>query len=530
MFTILLLIIVFVLFISVALNGVSLKLGIPKVLAFLLLGVLVGYLKVIPYSSFEDFGFVQNVCTAALIFIMFYGGFGTRWVAVKHIVVEAGLLASVGVAITAILTSLFCFYGLGWNLPESLVLGAVVSSTDAASVFSILRAKKLGLKNNTAPMLEVESGSNDPMACMLTIAMMSFMKGTASGGGIALMLLMQIGLGAICGLSIAYLAIQGLQKINMHGSGYSSLFLFAVAIASYAVPDVMGGNGYLSVYLVGIILGNEEFKEKRAIVNFFDGINEMMQVITFFLIGILVVPANLYRDFIWAAMIFIFMLIVARPAAVFSILAPFRKYKFKQMSFISFVGLRGASAIVFAIMCVSGESALQHDLFNIVFCLVFISIGLQGSLIPWVAKKMNMIDNNSNVLKTFNDYMEDNSLLFSQVEITNDSYLARRLIKDIHLPKNILIALILRGKEQIIAKGDTMMLPGDKAIFVSHAYNGYEAIFLEKTIKPTSKRIGKKISETTGTGIIIMIRRGNKNIIPNGNTVLHEGDRLVLLR
>ncbi len=529
MLTLLLLVVAAVLFISIWLNKLSSNIGIPTLLAFLILGVLVSSSQIMPIQL-NNFVFVQNICTVALIFIMFYGGFGTRWSTVKHIVTEAGLLASVGVFITAATTGAFCYFILHWPLIESFTLGAIVSSTDAASVFSILRSKKLGLKNNTAPMLEVESGSNDPMANMLTLAMLSLMKGSASGGSLALMLFMQIGIGVLCGLGIAYLASLAIQKINMQGSGYSSLFLLAVAIVSYALPDVLGGNGYLSVYLVGIIIGNEDFKEKKPIVNFFDGINELMQVLTFFLLGMMVTPAALPKDILPAVLIFAFMLFAARPIAVFGILTPFRKYDFKQMAFISFVGLRGASAIVFAIICVSSSSPIYHDVYNIVFCLVLISIGLQGSLIPWAAKKLDIIDHKDNVLKTFNDYTEDSSLQFSMVEVTEDSYMTEKQVKDIRLPKNLLIALLVRGKEHIIARGDTTIKAGDKAVMVSQAYKGSEAIFLEKKVKPNSRRIGKRIADVPSSGIIILVQRDKESFIPNGNTVLKEGDKLVLLR
>ena len=178
-----------------------------------------------------------------------------------------------------------------------------MSSTDAASVFSILRTKKLGLKNNTSPMLQVESGSNDPMAYMLTIGMLSIADGSASGGKLALMLLMQIGIGTACGLVIAKIASLTLQKVTIKGSGYISLFILALAVASYSIPDILGGNGYLSVYLVGMIVGNQDFKDKKTIVNFFDGINELMQVLTFFLIGLLVEPSKMPNDIIPAILI-----------------------------------------------------------------------------------------------------------------------------------------------------------------------------------------------------------------------------------
>lgn len=463
--TLFLILIGVVILLCIWLNNISSRIGIPTLLAFIMLGMVFGNNGLVPLQ-FEDHAFAKEICTVALIFIMFYGGFGTRWDVARPIVREAVLLASLGVILTAGLTGLFCHYALRWGWVESFLLGSVVSSTDAASVFSILRSKKLGLKNNTAPILEMESGSNDPFSYMLTALMLSILNGKATGLGISWMLFARLAFGAGCGVLIAKVASWILDRFRIKGEGFDSLFILSVAILSYAIPDLIGGNGYLSTYIVGIMLGNSDFPGKKALVNFFDGITGLMQVLIFFLLGLLARPALLHKAVLPAIAIFFFMLLVARPLAVAGILTPFRKYSFKQQSLISFVGLRGAASIVFAIMAMTDNPLLENDIFNIVFCLVLISISLQGSLIPWVAGKLDMLDADTDVMKTFNDYSEGTQMQFGSIDIDPMSKWSGKKVMDLGLPRNVLIALILRNRERIIPRGETMLEAGDTLVIL----------------------------------------------------------------
>lgn len=518
-----------VILLCIWLNNVSSRIGIPTLLAFIILGMVFGNNGLIPLH-FEDYDFAKEICTVALIFIMFYGGFGTRWESARPVVREATLLASLGVVLTAGLTGLFCHFVLRWGWAESFLLGSVVSSTDAASVFSILRSKKLGLRNNTAPLLEMESGSNDPLSYMLTVMMLGILKGTATGGGIAWMLFAQVVFGAGCGFGIAKAASWVLERVKIKGEGYDSLFILSVAVLSYAVPSLIGGNGYLSAYIVGIMLGNSDFPGKKALVNFFDGLTGLMQVLIFFLLGLLARPADLHSSILPALAIFVFMLLISRPLAIGCILTPFWKYSFKQQSLISFVGLRGAASIVFAIMATVDPAPFEQDIFNIVFCIVLVSISLQGSLIPRVAKTLDMLDSGSNVMKTFNDYSEGTQMQFGSIEITSGSKWERMMVKDLDLPGNMLIALVVRGKERIIARGDTILLPGDRVILVTKAFEDTQTFLIEKTVKPGGKRAGHAIREFDSEGLVLLVLRGDKEIIPHGDTVLEAGDVLVILR
>ncbi len=510
------------------LNTLSSRIGVPALLAFMLLGMLFANNGLWPVR-FDNYDFAKETCTVALIFIMFYGGFGTRWESVKPVVRESILLASVGVLATAALVGLFCHYVLHWALLESLLFGAVMGSTDAASVFSILRSKRLGLRNNTAPMLEMESGSNDPAAYMLTVILLSVMNGSASGGGIVWNVFAQIVFGGLGGLVIAWLAVFGFRHIPYFASGFDSLYIFAVAIAAYAFPTMIGGNGYLSAYIVGIVLGNEEFSNKKSLVSFFDGFTGLMQVLIFFLLGLLAHPAQMHKAVLPAIAIFLFMLLVARPAAVFGILTPFRKYGIKQQALISFVGLRGAASIVFAIMAMVSPAFLEHDIFNVVFVVVLLSIGLQGSLIPWMAHKLDMIDPNADIMKTFNDYSGGTDMLFGRVPVTTDSAWAGREIRTLGLPRNLLIALVMRNGERILPRGSTVLQPGDEVITMTRGFEDTDTFLIEKKVKVDSRRVGSRIADYPGKGLVVMVRRGEENIIPNGDTVLQAGDKLVIL-
>lgn len=523
-----LVLVVLVILTCILLNNISSRIGLPTLLTFIVLGILMGYTGLFPIKL-ADQVFTKDVCSIALVFIMFYGGFGTRMEAVKPVMRESVLLASAGVILTAGITGVFCHFVFQWGWIQSFLLGSVVSSTDAASVFSILRAKKLGLKNNTAPMLEVESGSNDPYAYMLTAVCIALLQGHTSAGEIAWILTAQIVLGLGLGWGIAKLAILALNRIRFATPGFDMLFIFAVALASYAVPEMIGGNGYLSAYVVGMLLGNEDFSGKKGIVGFFDGVTGMMQMMIFFLLGLLARPSELHHAIIPALVIFVFMLLFSRPMAVAAVLTPFRKYPFRQQAFISFVGLRGASSIVFAIMAITAMPFIGFDLFNIVFCLVLLSISVQGTLIPWVAQKTDMLDKNADIMKTFNDYSEEGSIQFGEILVNPGDTWDGKEIRELGLPSNMLIVLIDRKMEHIRPYDDTKLLPGDRVVTLTHSMHESQVSLYEKRIKPGSRRIGQPLKAHPGNGLVVMIRRGKENIIPHGDFILQEGDYLVIL-
>lgn len=519
-----------IIFICVILNNATNRLGMPVLLAFILLGMLFGNLGIFPTND-NAYTVVEQFSTIALIFIMFYGGYGTRWSTAKPVAVEAGILATLGVVLTAGLTGACCHFILGWSWLESLLMGSVISSTDAASVFSILRSRKLGLKNGSAPLLEMESGSNDPCSYMLTVVMLSLVNGKISAGNVVVTLLSQLGFGALFGVLIAWGAVWFIKHIQFRSSGYDSLFVFAVAIISYALPSSVNGNGYLSAYIVGIILGNQTISNKKELVHFFDGVTSLMQVIIFFMLGLLAKPSNLQHNLVDATVIFFILLILSRPLSVFLCLVPFKKYSFRQLTLISFAGLRGAASIVFAIMTMSASAFIGKDIFNVVFCIVLVSILLQGTLLPFVAKKLGQIDEKADVMKTFTDFSEETNLQFSEILINEENVWRNRYVKDLGLPRAMLLCQVMKADGQVsLPNGNTLLEVGDRVVVCTKAYDNEGTLMIIKhQIEDNSKWIGHSLKEyPTQKSQVILIERGNKRIIPNGNTVLKAGDLLYI--
>lgn len=522
-----LIIIAVILFTCVFLNNISERVGVPVLLMFILFGILVGTSDP---EAINDYGeLIGDICSIALVFVMFYGGFGTRWRSVRPVIGESALLASAGVVVTAASVAFFCHFALGWQWAESLLMGSVISSTDAASVFSILRTKSLGLKRNTSPILEVESGSNDPCSYMLTAICLSLLGGEFSVGGILLMLLMQIAFGIIFGLVIAKIAQLILKGRSLNNQGVKMLFIFAVALTSYALPTLFGGNGYLSTYIVGIILGNTEFSERRPLVSFFDGITSLMEILIFFLLGFMSVPERLAEAFIPALIIFFFLTLVARPFAVFSVLLPFRKYPLNQMSLISFVGLRGAASIVFAIMTLNNALNLSNDIFSIVFVIVLLSISLQGSLIPFASRRLKMVELSGGDDSTFSTLQETEEISFGRIRIDAFSPWADCRISQLNIPQELLIVSIFRDGESIVPNGNTLLRRDDELIIGIRGYeNSTNAIIKSRIIRPGSRWVGSTIREFAAekSYLVIMIKRNGESIIPNGNTVICGNDQL----
>ncbi|HIY05554.1 MAG TPA: cation:proton antiporter, partial [Candidatus Evtepia faecigallinarum] len=263
--TLFLLICSIVILACVLFHKLSSRLGVPALLAFILLGMFFGSDGVVKIP-FDDYSLAQDLCSVALIFIMFYGGFGTNWTQAKPVAVKAGLLSSLGTLLTAGLVGVFCWQVLALPCLESFLLGAVIASTDAASVFSILRSKHLDLRENTASLLEVESGSNDPFAYMLTVILLTLMTGDLSAPAVAYQIFAQLVYGGALGVVIALGARYCLRRFSLAASRFDAIFLVAVALLSYAAPTLLGGNGYLSVYLTGILLGNSKLANKQALV------------------------------------------------------------------------------------------------------------------------------------------------------------------------------------------------------------------------------------------------------------------------
>ena len=532
-----------VIFLCVLLNKVSSRLGIPMLLAFIILGMVFGTDGLFKIS-FDNYPFAEKLCTAALIFIMFYGGFGTKWSAAKPVAVQSFLLSTIGVVFTAFFTAAFCYFVLEVSIGESFLIGAVISSTDAASVFYILRSKKLNLKNNTASLLEAESGSNDPMSYMLTIIALSILEEQSGGQGKSIasliyLIISQLLYGAAFGIAFGMLSAFILRKFKFSEAGFDSAFVIGAAVLSYALPSLIGGNGYLSAYIAGIILGNSTIPHKKPLVHFFDGITGLVQMFVFFLLGLLAAPSDIYKVMFPSVAIALFLTLVSRPLAVFLLLTPFR-FPVRQQLLVSWAGLRGAASIVFAVMAVSAiqgypHGGLQHDVFHIVFCIVLFSILVQGSLLPFAAKALKMIDDSTNVLHTFNDYPDEIPVRFIQVTQPKEHPWNGQEIKDLVLPPETLLVLILRGAERLIPRGGTVIQSGDILVLAARVFTeqtndaAREEELVEMPIGKLHDWAGKTLAEIASEKMfIVLIKRNSRLIIPKGDTRLAAGDVLVV--
>lgn len=518
-----------VILLCLSLNKMSNKLGIPMLLAYILLGMMFGTDGILKIP-FDNFTIAEQICTVSLIFIMFYGGFGTNWKQAKPVAGKAVLLSTVGVILTAVTTGAFCHFILKMDFWESMLIGSVISSTDAASVFSILRSRRLNLKNNTASMLEVESGSNDPCSYMLTVIILTIMSGELSGSSLVVMIFSQITFGILVGVVVALAAAFILKKVNFATDGFDTIFVFSMALVSYAGASMINGNGYLAAYIAGIILGNTPLHHKKSLVHFFDGITGLMQMLIFFLLGLLAYPSQLPKILPIALAIAVFLTFVARPVSVFAILMLFR-CPVKQQLLVSWAGLRGAASIVFAIMATVSPAYTKNDLFHIVIFIVLFSISIQGTLLGLVAKKLDMIDENGNVMKTFSDYSDEMPVEFVKISIKAGHPWENRKIKDLTSLPDLLLVLILRGEERIIPNGNTVVLAGDKIVLSALSPEENLGICLtEIPIEKDSKWIGKPLSRIKlgEEKLVLVLKRNEKVVIPNGNTVIRENDVLVI--
>lgn len=516
--------------ICVLMNRLASRLPVPSLLLFLALGMCFGVNGLLGIA-FDDYALSEQICSAALVFIMFYGGFGTNIRQAKPVMARAFLLSTLGVVLTAGLVGGFVHFFLKVGWLESLLVGAVMASTDAASVFGILRARKLALKDNTDSLLELESGSNDPVAYLMTMVLLALIGGQEIS--VPLMLFRQMAFGLAGGFAIGWLAVFLLGKGRLfHGEQSRTIFLLAVAVIAYALPAVLGGNGYLSVYFCGIYMGNSEIVGKKDMVHFFDTLTEIAQMVIFFLLGLLVTPAELPAVFLPALAVMLFLTFIARPLSTAVVLTPFRASA-GQVGLVSWSGLRGVASIVFSIYVVLAGVKLPFSLFNLVFVVVLLSLSVQGSLLPLVSRRLGMLDEKRDVLRTFNDYQENGDLSFIKLHVAEDSPMVGKYLRELSIPEGQLVVLILRKEETILPDGDTPIQAGDLLVMAAPTFEDRENLTLEEIVLENGHRwCDQPLRALTPAKrmLIIMVRRNGVTIVPNGDTVLQAGDVLAVAR
>lgn len=503
------------------------KHGIPALLLFIVLGMGFGVLGL----KFENFEFADGLATVALMVIMFYGGFGTNWNMARPVAREAIILSSLGVVTTALLTGLFCHFVLGFSMLEGMLIGSIVGSTDYASVSNILRSKNLNLKYNSASLLELESGSNDPTAYTMTMVFLSIIMGTELS--IPVLILSQVALGLLVGFVFAWLFGKYLRSMSAQADGLSAVLMAAAMLITYAVTSLLGGNGYLALYILGIRLGNMEFRDKREVVFFFDGFSEIMQIALFFVLGLLSDFNKFLHAFPVALTIMLFMTILARPLSVWGLMLPF-KLKRNQLNMLSLAGIRGAAAIAFAILVINSKVPFSIDIYHIVFGICVLSSLVQGSLMPPASRKLDMLDPNDTVLKTFNYYQDKAEVGFLETQIHPGSDLVGKQVKDLRLEFDFIVAKIERDGHTVVPRGHVVLQENDRIVLGGERHfdqTGHD--LTEFTIphghKFTNQTV-KDLALPSDTLIVMVQRRGGEIIVPLGDTQLMEGDKVILLK
>ncbi len=457
------------LFVSILAGKTGYRFGVPALLLFLLVGMAFGSDGLgIQFSNFKAAQFIGMV---SLSIILFSGGMDTRESDIKPVAKEGIILSTAGVVFTAFFTGVFAYafpsLRTGFGLLGCLLLAAVMSSTDSASVFSILRARNLHIKGNVRSLLELESGSNDPMAYMLTIMLISFIKLNNLSIDVMLWTLaIQFLLGIMFGYILGRLTVFIMNKINLDYSSLYSVLLLAITLFIFSVTDVLHGNGYLAVYIAGLVVGNNKVAYKKSVVVFFDGIAWLCQIIMFLALGLLVNPNELVDIAPIAIGIALFMTFIARPATVFLCLFPFKHIDNKAKLFVSWVGLRGAVPIIFAIYPYVAGVPFAKMIFNIVFFITIISLVLQGTTVPFFAKVFGVIETDFKH-KDFAVYVPEDIAITSEIKVTPEILKRGKTIRHLGLEDNALPIMLKRDGKYIIARGSTELQEGDKLLLIA---------------------------------------------------------------
>lgn len=481
----------FLFFISMLAGKAGHKFGVPVLLLFLFVGMAFGGdgfgLK------FENIQIAQAVGTIALTIILFSGGLDTKFHEIKPVIAPGVILATIGVLLTAAVTGVFTwwlsgkyFAGLGVGFLTAMLLASTVSSTDSASVFGILRSKGLVLKNNLRPLLELESGSNDPMAYMLTITFISIIQlgGQPNYWMVGLTILIQLAVGAVAGYLLGRLSVLIINRIRMDNISLYPVLLLIAGIFIFSSTYYLKGNGYLAVYIAGLVIGNSKFAHKRTSMNFMDGFAWMSQILLFLTLGLLVNPSELVPILIPGIIIALFMIFVARPLTVFLCLIPFKKISLRDKTYISWVGLRGAVPIIFAILPLAADVPGARTVFNIVFVITIVSLLYQGTSLPIVAKWLSLAEK-PNRYRSFEDFdvefSEEIKSVMTEIIITEETLKHGKNLMEMSLPDKTLAVMVKRENKFFVPTGQTELHMGDKLLVISDD---------EMALKETYKKLG----------------------------------------
>lgn len=462
-------------FASIVISKWGYRFGVPTLLLFLFTGMLFGSDGLgLEFHSHED---AQLIGMLSLSVILFSGGMDTKRRDIEPVATQGLMLSTVGVLITTGITGLLIYYlsewtqlDIGLTLPMSMLLAATVSSTDSASVFNLLRTQHIGLKHNLRPMLELESGSNDPMAYVLTIALVDMIvtAGEFSGMTLATKIVGQLAVGGLLGYLGGRSLVWIVNHINLPNPSLYPILVLCSILITFTFTDMFQGNGYLAVYVTGLVVGNSRLSYRRETNTFMQGITWLLQIVMFLTLGLLVNPKEMLNVLLVAVSIGLFMMFVARPIAVFLCLQPFR-VPFKAKVFLSWVGLRGAVPIIFATYPVIAGIEDADFLFNVVFVITLLSLTLQGTTITAAAHWLGLATEEEKIGNDFGIELPDElESKLSELKLSEESLSGGNQLKDMHFPQGTLVMMVKRGNSFIVPNGQLELTVGDILLTIAN--------------------------------------------------------------
>lgn len=464
------------LLLSIIAGKTTSKLGVPTLIFFLVVGILAGS-EGIGGIKFDNAVLAQLIGIIALNFILFSGGLDTNWRVIKPVLWKGMALSTLGVLLTALSVGVFVHFVFNFSLAEGLLLGAIVSATDAAAVFSILRNKGIGLKGYIRPVLELESGSNDPMAYFLTISLTTIVaSGHVDVPHLLIDFLKEFVIGGALGILMGKASVWLINNIKLETEGLYPVLTMALAMLTYSATHFVGGNGFLAIYICAAILGNSNFIHKRSLMQFYDGQAWLMQIILFLTLGLLVYPSHIVPVIGMGLLISLFLILVARPIGVFISLSLF-KSNFRTKVFISWVGLRGGVPIVFATYPLLAGIEKADIIFNLVFFISVTSVLLQGTTLAYVARLLHLDIPSKAKRRTDLEISENAKSEKIHIEINEGNPAVGRMIVQLEFPKAAQIMTIKRNNEYIIPVGSTIIMAGDKLFILAEDKNTVALVY-----------------------------------------------------
>ena len=480
-------------FISIFADKIGYKYGVPALLLFLVVGVIFGSnttASLLGTNSLEiDTDTAQALSTVAMCIILFTGGLETKLNDIRSVLLPGITLATLGVLLTCAITGVIIYYIFSWlnavvtvSIWLALLMAATMSSTDSASVFSVLRTNGIGLKHNLRPLLELESGANDPMAYVLTTTLIGVVLSVNTFVGltrpvdslpIIQTIVVQLVMGTVLGLAFGEGLVQLMRRVKLGNESLYPVMILTACIFIFSITYYLEGNTYLAVYVGGLIIGNNKFTRKRQTKSFFNGLTWLSQLAMFLMLGLMVEPAELFRYRVWipCLIISIVMIFISRPLAVWLCMLPFRRqFGQRDRIMLSWVGLKGAVPIIFAIMCKANGIPYADLIFNVVFLCTIVSLLIQGTTLTNMAKKLALDTpgRESRSLEHFDlDLPDEIQSSAREVEVTNQLIAKGNTPREIDLPPHTLIVMVRRGEDFFVPTGSSELQAGDQLLVIS---------------------------------------------------------------